>query len=149
VQILLALNPKPKLIILMVQKEVAARIVAHPGELSILGLSVQIGADTEIAAAVSKNSFWPKPKVDSAILRIEPKNKYPELEDQKTFFRIVKAAFAGRRKQIHNTLSAGLGIPPARIVDILKSINLNPALRPQDLSLADWIDLHRKLKNQL
>jgi 16S rRNA (adenine1518-N6/adenine1519-N6)-dimethyltransferase len=78
---------KPKLLVLMVQKEVGERIVAKAGELSILGISVQIFADPEIVASVSKNSFWPKPEVDSVILRIKPTDKFPEIEDHKLFFR--------------------------------------------------------------
>ncbi len=151
-QIFLEREHQPKLLVLMVQKEVGERVVAAPGELSILGISVQIYADVEIATVkipdqvrdgfgektppliIPKTSFWPMPKVDSVILRIEPKNKYPEIEDKKLFFRIIKTAFAGKRKQIKNTITD---------VQALQKAGIDPTLRPQDLSIEDWIRLYQ------
>lgn len=143
---LLDLKLKPELIVLMVQKEVGERIVATPGELSILGISVQMKADVKIARYVSKQSFWPIPKVDSAIIIIKPKNKYPQIKDEKLFFRIVKAAFSGKRKQIHNTLAAGFTLNKEETQKLLLKIGIDPKTRPQDLSIEEWIALYRKLK---
>lgn len=139
---------KPKLLVLMVQKEVGERIVASPGQLSILGLSVQIFADVKIELNVSKDSFWPKPKVNSVILRIEPQNKYPQIKDQKLFFRIVKSAFAGKRKQIHNTLASNLKIPKERVWKILAEAKIKFSARPQDLSIEDWIKLYSQVQGR-
>ena len=125
---------KPTLMVLMVQKEVGERVVAKPGELSVLGISVQIYSDAEIVSYVSKQSFWPVPKVDSVVLKIVPKNKYPEIDDQKKFFSIVKRAFTGKRKQIKNTIGD---------IEILNKAGIDPTLRPQDLSLEDWIKLYQ------
>jgi 16S rRNA (adenine1518-N6/adenine1519-N6)-dimethyltransferase len=140
---------KPELLVLMVQKEVGERVVAGPGELSILGISVQIFADAEIVAQVSKNSFWPVPKVDSVILKITPKIKCPEIKDEKLFFRIIKTAFAGKRKQIHNTLTHGLQLPKEKVLEILTQAKIDPISRPQDLAIEDWIRLYKLIFSQL
>ncbi|MBI4049346.1 MAG: ribosomal RNA small subunit methyltransferase A, partial [Candidatus Doudnabacteria bacterium] len=138
IQYFLNQKNQPKLLVLMVQKEVAERVVAKPGELSILGISVQFFADAEIAAVVPKESFWPVPKVDSAILRIEPKDKYPEITDYKLFFSTVKKAFAGKRKQLKNTLGN---------IQVLRQAGIDPMARPQDLSIDDWIRLYLEIRN--
>ncbi|MBX4187478.1 MAG: 16S rRNA (adenine(1518)-N(6)/adenine(1519)-N(6))-dimethyltransferase RsmA [Candidatus Doudnabacteria bacterium] len=135
-------NP-PILMVLMVQKEVGERVTAQEGELSILGISVQIYADVEIATSVSKNSFWPVPEVDSVILKITPRNKFPEITDRKLFFRIIKIAFAGKRKQIQNSLSHGLQLPKQEIGELLHQSQIDPATRPQDISIKQWIDLYK------
>lgn len=132
-------NP-PELMVLMVQKEVGERVVAKPGELSILGISVQVYANAEIVVQVPKTSFWPVPKVDSVILKIVPKEKYPEIEDKKLFFSIVKRAFAGKRKQIHNTI---------KNPEALERAEIDPKLRPQDISLEKWISLYKVTADSL
>ncbi|MBI3952590.1 MAG: ribosomal RNA small subunit methyltransferase A [Candidatus Doudnabacteria bacterium] len=136
-QYFLGQENKPELLVLMVQKEVAERVVASPGELSVLGISVQFYADPEIVGIVNKESFWPQPKVDSAILKITPVNKFPEVEDEKLFFRIVKSAFAGKRKQLKNTI---------RDVEALRRAGVEPTARPQDLQIEDWVRLYKIMK---
>jgi len=133
----------PELLVLMVQKEVGERVVALPGELSVLGISIQIYADAEIVFQVPKENFWPEPKVDSVILKIKPKEKYPEITDKKIFFRIVKSAFAGKRKQLQNSLSNGLALPKEEVLKILGKANIDPTDRPQDLAIEDWIRLYK------
>ena len=91
---------KPEFLVLMVQKEVGERVVANPGKLSILAISVQVHADAEIVALVPKQSFWPTPEVDSVILKIIPKNKNPEIKDEKLYLvpcdNIVEALIKAR-----------------------------------------------------
>ncbi|MDP4000627.1 MAG: 16S rRNA (adenine(1518)-N(6)/adenine(1519)-N(6))-dimethyltransferase RsmA [bacterium] len=142
----LTLENKPKLMVFMIQKEVGERIVAAPGKLSILGISVQVFSNPLIVSEVSKTSFWPVPKVDSVILQITPKNKYPEIENEKLFFKILKIAFSGKRKQIHNTLSSGLKIEKEKLLRIFESINIDPKLRPQDLTIEQWIELYKRIR---
>lgn len=146
IQNFLELPMPPKLLVLMVQKEVGERVVAKPGELSLLGISVQIYSDPEIAAHVSKKSFWPIPEVDSVILKIIPKNKYPQIKDKKLFFRILKMAFAGKRKQILNSLSNGLKIPKDQVMELLGKAKIDSTKRPQDIPIEDWIRLYQVLK---
>jgi len=139
----------PKLLVLMIQKEVGERVIAEAGDLSILGISVQIYADAEITAQVSKNSFWPVPKVDSVIIKITPKNKYPEITDKKLFFRMIKVAFAGKRKQLHNTLTHGFKLPKEEILDWLEQAGIEPTARPQDLEIGQWIKLYGEISSNL
>ncbi len=130
---------KPELLVLMVQKEVGERVAAKPGQLSILGISVQAFADVEIVAQVPSESFWPAPEVDSVILKIVPKNKYPEIKDQKLFFRIIKSAFASKRKQLKNTV---------KDIEALKKAGIDPSKRPQDVEIEQWIKLYQQFDLQ-
>jgi 16S rRNA (adenine1518-N6/adenine1519-N6)-dimethyltransferase len=141
-QYFLEQDKPPTLMILMIQKEVGERVVATAGDLSILGISVQVYADVDIVASVSRNSFWPVPEVDSVVLKIEPKNKYPEIKDRKLFFRIIKIAFAGKRKQIQNSLAHGLKLSKEEISEFLAKSEIEPSARPQDLSINQWIKLY-------
>ncbi len=134
---------QPECLVLMVQKEVGERVVAEAGELSVLGISVQIYADAEIVLDVPKECFWPVPKVNSVVIKITPRNKYPEIEDKKLFFRIVKMAFAGKRKQIHNTIGNGFGLDKEKVTEILTESKIDGVMRPQDLEIGDWIRLYQ------
>lgn len=148
-------NP-PQLMVLMVQKEVAQRICAQPPRMSLLAVAVQFYAEPKIISYVSKNSFWPKPKVDSAIIKITPHNSpfykrpHPELDSGGAgvdkFFRVLKAGFSQPRKQLVNNLSRGLKIERAEIEKNLKTLNIEPPQRPQTLSVQDWIGLWKKIK---
>ncbi len=144
----LELESSPTLLVLMVQKEVGERVIAPAGELSILGISVQIYADAEIIHHVPKQSFWPVPKVDSVILKITPRNKYPEITDKKIFFRLIKLAFSGKRKQIHNTLTNGLKLPKDKIFQMLEKAGIEPTTRPQDVEIGDWIKLYQIISQE-
>ncbi len=143
-QYLLESDHLPKLIILMVQKEVGERVVAKAGELSILGISVQVYSDAEIVTVVPKDSFWPKPEVDSVVLKITPKNKFPEIKDRKLFFRILKTAFSGKRKQIKNSLANGLDLSKEEVDKWLQKADIDAHSRPQDLEIAQWIRLYEQ-----
>jgi len=138
---------QPELMVLMVQKEVAEKITAKPGnsERGILTLSVEFYGNAEIVADVSKNSFKPMPKVDAAIIKIEPKKLHTvgvsKQVESKLFFRIVKAGFAAKRQQIHNSLAATLRLPKDQVKDILSRANIEPQKRAEDLTLKDWLNL--------
>lgn len=137
---------KPSLIVVLTQKEVAQNIIAKPGKLSVLAISVQLYGQPEIVQIVPAKSFYPAPKVDSAVVRIKlfPEPKYI-IADEKKFFKIVKACFAGKRKQIHNTLMNNLRLDKHRVEEILLSLKINPAARPQELSIEQWIELAQQL----
>ena len=141
IQNLLALKSKPSCVVIMVQKEVAERIVAQPGKMSLLALSVQFCADVFIELQVPKELFWPKPEVDSAVIKIIPINKYPTIRDEKLFFRLARAAFAGKRKQLHNTL--GSVMPDKKLLEqVFEKSKISPSARPQDLSVEDWVKIY-------
>jgi len=135
---------KPKEMILMVQKEVAERLTAQPGEMSVLSLVAQFFSQPEILFLVSKNSFWPVPAVDSAVIRLKIKEKLPNL-DKKKLIQVIKFGFAARRKQLHNNLSAGLKISNDQAKDILRALGFDEKIRAQDLALADWQKIIAKL----
>ena len=139
IQHLLATQPQPQDIILMVQKEVAERITAQPGDMSILAVSVQAIAHAEYCFTVPKTAFDPIPKVDSAIIRITPFAQISALP--LFFFRLVKIAFASKRKTLTNTLSAGLHLPRQEVFTLLKKLDLNPNIRAQELTLDQWHQL--------
>ncbi|MGE5392684.1 MAG: 16S rRNA (adenine(1518)-N(6)/adenine(1519)-N(6))-dimethyltransferase RsmA [Candidatus Saccharibacteria bacterium] len=147
ISVLLEQEHRPELMVIMVQKEVAQRITAKPGNLSILSLSVNFFAQAEIIRLVPKESFWPKPEVDSAIIRIRSKATLPDV-DRKFFFRLLHLAFSGKRKQIHNTLGKALDIPRPMLDGILSSLGLDSTVRPQELSLSQWLELTGKLSGR-
>ncbi len=136
-------NLKPELIVVMVQKEVARQIVALPGDMSILSVSVQFYGTPKIIGTVSRGSFYPAPDVDSAILRIDldPAPLLPHREDE-GFFDIVHAGFCAARKQIHNAISQGLRIPNEEAISILKEGGIEPSRRAETLSVAEWVHLY-------
>ena len=134
---------------LIVQKEIAEKAAAKPGELNILGISVQLYADAEIIRIIKSSSFWPEPKVEAAVLKIIPFEE-PRFEvDSKVFFRLVKAGFGERRKKLVNSLSGGLAIAKGETLSILKELEMDENVRAEDLSLEDWHSLYLKLKDVL
>lgn len=140
---ILNLKDKPKEIILMVQKEVAQRMCANPPKMNILSIAVQFYAKTQIIDFVSKNSFWPKPKVDSAIIKIIPfsdKNNN-DREFAKKFFKIVRAGFSHPRKQLINNLSHGLSKEKEKVREWLLQNNVWLQKRAENISLKEWISL--------
>lgn len=146
-RLFLEMENKPSLMVLLIQKEVAKRIVAKPGKTSLLSISCQFYGQPEIVALVLRKAFYPVPDVDGAILKIKvyPRPKF-DIKDLKLFFRIIKAGFAGRRKQLHNTLAGGLQIPNKKIKEILISCKIDPTRRAQTLSLSEWVKLYEKFE---
>jgi len=142
---------KPDEIILMVQKEVAQRICAKPPRMSILAVSVQFYAEAKIISYVSKECFWPAPKVDSAIIKITPhsfsslrataKQSNNSTVSAETFFKIVKAGFLHPRKQLANNLSKTLKKGREEINTWLLKNNIKPTQRAETLNIQDWINL--------
>jgi len=139
-------NP-PRLLVVMVQYEVAQRIVAEPGDLSLLGVSVQFYGKPEIIAHVPARAFYPAPKVDSAILRIDLKDEVPLTSNQRdSFFRLVQAGFSERRKQLHNSLAHGLHRKDAVVQAWLSAASIDPARRAETLSIEEWLQLWYKME---
>ena len=144
---LLESNPQPSRLIITVQKEVAQRIVAEPSDMSLLAVSVQFYGQPKLVHHIPAGAFYPPPKVDSAVVRIDT---YPQrlasISDVDFFFRVVKAGFSQKRKQLKNTLSAGLRRPPAAITQALNQANIDPARRAQTLSVVEWGKLAEVLR---
>ncbi|MCD6289423.1 MAG: 16S rRNA (adenine(1518)-N(6)/adenine(1519)-N(6))-dimethyltransferase RsmA [Anaerolineae bacterium] len=136
---LLEARVPPELTVLTVQQEVARRIAARPPHMSLLAVSVQFYATPEIVDRIPAGAFYPAPKVDSAVVRLRrrPEPAVP-VDDIDAFFRIVRAGFAQRRKQLRNALIAGLGQPAEEISAALQAAGVDPKRRAETLTLAEW-----------
>lgn len=141
-------NPA-KTVVLLVQKEVAQRVTAKPGAMSILSVSTQYYWQVDLGREVPAQLFAPPPKVDSQVLILKRRNQplFPKI-DEKQFFRIVKAGFAAKRKTLLNSLAGGLRTEKAQISQILEQAKIDPLVRPQTLSLDDWYRLYQVLEKQ-
>ncbi len=141
---LLESRPRPSRMVLTMQREVAERICAAPGEMSLLALSVQVFGQPRPVLRIPAGAFYPPPQVDSVSLRVDlyPQPLIPAdlLND---FFRLAKAGFAQKRKTLRNSLSAGLAIPPAQAAALLEAAGIDPQRRAETLSLAEWERLSR------
>ena len=142
VEKLMTAKNKPAITVLLVQKEVAERIAAKPGDMSILAVSAQIFAEAELGVEVPKAFFTPPPKVDSqvVILRTRPEPLVPA-EDERALFRVVKAGFSAKRKKLRSSISAGLAISKPAAEELLRHASINPDSRAEDLSIDDWLRL--------
>ena len=139
VEKLMTVENKPSIAVLLVQKEVAERIAAEAGNMSVLSVSVQIFAEAELDIEVPRQFFTPPPKVDSQVVVLRTRNN-PLItpEDQRDFFRIVKAGFSAKRKKLRSSLSGGLRIDKIVAEELLKNAGISPDARAEDLAIDDW-----------
>jgi len=142
---LLESGAQPSVMVLMIQKEVAQRILATPPDMNLLALSVQYYADPKIISSVSRNCFLPKPNVDSAIIAITPKIKVSK-ESSGLFFQLARAGFSQKRKQLANNLANVLDIKKEIIEHILLNNNISPKQRAETLSVEDWEKIVKEIK---
>jgi len=142
---------RPALMVLTVQEELARRIVAAPGEMSLLAVSVQFYGRPEIVARLKAGAFYPRPQVDSAVVRIHIRPQAQALctgTDADLFFQVVKAGFSQRRKQLRNALSAGLGRPRELIEAALARAGVDAQRRAETLAVEEWVALAEALAAQ-
>ncbi|HEX9029870.1 MAG TPA: 16S rRNA (adenine(1518)-N(6)/adenine(1519)-N(6))-dimethyltransferase RsmA [Anaerolineales bacterium] len=136
---LLEAKAKPYQMVLTVQREVAERITAKPGDMSLLALSVQVYGAPEVMARIPAEAFYPAPAVDSAVVRV---NLYPEpimpTGRLSFFFRLAKAGFSQKRKTLRNSLSGGMHWSPPQAEAVLRSAGIDPQRRAETLSLEEW-----------
>jgi len=138
---------KPRLLVVMVQYEVAQRMVAGPGDMSLLGVSVQFYGRPRIIARVPARAFYPAPKVDSAILRVDVHERVPLAQAERDgFFRVVQAGFAERRKQLHNSLTRHLHRKNEEVRACLTAAGIDPSRRAETLSIDEWLLLWDEMK---
>ncbi|HSX36724.1 MAG TPA: 16S rRNA (adenine(1518)-N(6)/adenine(1519)-N(6))-dimethyltransferase RsmA [Patescibacteria group bacterium] len=143
-------TPNPPIVVaLLVQKEVAERVAAQPGQMSILSVTAQYYWEVEVGREVPAHLFTPAPKVDSQILILKrlAKPLFAGVET-KQFFRLVKAGFSQKRKTLTNSLSGGLGISKAEASELLQKTGLDPASRAQTLSLDEWNSLYERFSRE-
>lgn len=135
---------KPQLMVVMVQREVGEAIVASSGNMSLLSISVQFYARPSVIACVPARSFYPPPKVDSVVLRLD---LLPQpaivVDDVAGFFNTVRCGFSSPRKQLHNSLAKGLGVSAAPVVSLLKKVGIEPQRRAETLTLEEWAKVWR------
>ncbi len=137
---------KPKLILVMVQKEVGERICSAPGQMSIMSVMCQFYAECQSMAMVDKNSFWPEPAIDSMIVKFVITNPFQNRKiNELDFFRLVKIGFSAKRKMLKNNLSAGFKIMPATVASWLKGVGLSEKIRAQELSVFDWLKIFDRI----
>jgi 16S rRNA (adenine1518-N6/adenine1519-N6)-dimethyltransferase len=133
---------RPATAVLLIQKEVAERVAAAPGSMSLLSVTAQFYWDTSLGRLVPASLFMPPPKVDSQILILKRRARPLFEVDPKEFFRLVKAGFSQRRKTLLNTLSAGLQIDKETVKKFCESVDVDPGRRAQTLSLDEWHNLY-------
>lgn len=139
---LLETSRPPRRIVLTIQREVAQRICAQPGDLSLLALSVQVYGEPRIVARIPAGAFYPAPKVASAVVRIDllPTPKIPAAH-LKRFFALAKAGFGQKRKTLNNSIAAGMGWPKPQTKTLLENAGIDPRRRAETLSIEEWRNL--------
>lgn len=145
-RLLMEMPDGPDRVVLTLQAEVVDRVIAEAGDMSLLALSVQVYGQARRVAHIPAGAFFPAPEVDSAVLRIDRHLRpavAPELIP--AFFRVARAGFQQRRKQLHNALSAGLGLGAGEVASLLERAAVRPEARAQELALADWERLARQM----
>jgi 16S rRNA (adenine1518-N6/adenine1519-N6)-dimethyltransferase len=146
---LLESESKPRRIVLTIQKEVAERICKSPPDMSLLALSVQVYGLPTMEGLIPAEAFYPAPRVDSAVVRIEI---YPQPLIANSlltvFFKLIKAGFGQKRKTLRNALSAGLKTSPSEVEAVLNQAGVNPQRRAETLSLEEWGNLAHSFANQ-
>jgi 16S rRNA (adenine1518-N6/adenine1519-N6)-dimethyltransferase len=141
---LLESSHPPRRLVLTVQLEVAERIVAKPGNMSLLSVSVQYYGAARIVNRIKPATFWPRPDVDSAVVRIDMYDRPPvDVPDTHTFFKVVRAGFSQKRKQLKNSLGSGLGMGTTQAADLIECAGIDPRRRAETLTLEEWAALSR------
>jgi len=136
---LLTAKVKPQLIVVTVQREVAQRMIASPGQMSLLSVSVQFYGRPRIVARIPAGAFYPVPKVNSAVVRIDlDESPTVAVADVDRFFEVVRAGFGQKRKQLRNALAQGLSLPASTVVEALRRADVDEKRRAQTLSLQEW-----------
>ncbi|MBL8133793.1 MAG: 16S rRNA (adenine(1518)-N(6)/adenine(1519)-N(6))-dimethyltransferase RsmA [Anaerolineae bacterium] len=141
---LLEARHRPRRLVLMVQLEVAERLTAAPGDMSLLTVSAQFYAKPQMIGRLKPSVFWPRPDVDSAVVRLDTYAAPPvDVPDVATFFKVVRAGFAQKRKQLKNAFAEGVGLSHADAAIMLELASIDPKRRAETLSLGEWAALAR------
>jgi len=148
---LLGADPSPERIVILIQREVALRMVGGPGKESLLSMSIKVYGEPRLLFHVPSRAFWPPPKVQSAVIEIERFEK-PAVDltpdEIEAFFHIVRAGFAQPRKQLHNSMVDESGLPKDEILAMCIDAGIDPVARPQHLTLQDWERLYHAFQSR-
>jgi len=141
---LLEAAPKPELLVVMVQQEVARSMLAKPGGMSILSVATQYYARPSLVCHVPPRSFRPPPSVNSSVVRLDVRSQPAvAVADESAFFQVVRAGFSAKRKQLRNSLSHGLGVHPTTVGELLEDLELDGRRRAETLTLDEWGLIYR------
>jgi 16S rRNA (adenine1518-N6/adenine1519-N6)-dimethyltransferase len=147
---LLEARLKPQKLVLTVQREVAERITANPGDMSLLALSVQVYGQAKIVKRIPAGAFYPPPKIDSSAVAVDLFSQpLIPMEDISLFFRLAKAGFGQKRKTLRNSISAGMHISGPQAAALLETAGIDPQRRAETLSLDEWKTLTASYKNSI
>lgn len=150
IQKLMTAENKPSTVVILVQKEVAERVAAGPGDMSILAVSAQVYAKARLGIEAPKEYFTPPPKVDSQVVVLETRDTpLVQPTDERLFFRVVKAGFSAKRKKLRSSISAGLALNKQATDGLLQAANVSPDDRAEDLSIDDWLRVMNNYKGML
>lgn len=136
---------KPVRLVLTLQKEVAERIAAAPGDMSLLSVSVRFYGDVSVEGTIKAGAFWPRPEVDSAILCVDlQRGPLLPLDEEEDFFRVVRTGFSQKRKQLQKNLRQ-LGFARRDVMERLRSAGVDGRKRAEDLTLDQWVSVYRAM----
>ncbi len=140
----------PQRMVLTMQYEVAERIISAPGAMNLLAIAVQFFGLPRIVSKLSPAVFWPRPHIHSAIVSIETHKRRPvDVPSSEAFFRLVRAGFSQKRKQLRNSLAGGLGVKARVAADLLRAAAIDPQRRAETLTLEEWARLTRQAERAL
>ncbi|MBM2809434.1 MAG: ksgA [Chloroflexi bacterium] len=146
---LLTAPPRPQRLVVMLQEEVADRVVGRPGALTYLGAAMNTLAVPAIVRRVPPGAFFPPPKVRSAVVRLDVRSAPAvPVDDVMRFLAFVRAGFSQPRKQLHNSLAQGLGAPSLDVLEAARHAGIDPIRRPGVLSIADWSLLYHQFESR-
>jgi len=135
-------DEQPAWMLAMIQHEVAQRITANPGKLSLMAVSVQFYAEAEMLFSVEREAFNPPPQVRSAVVMLRVRDRPAvDVPSVERFFEVVRGGFRSPRKQLHNALSQGVWLPPDGAIEWLEACEIDPSRRPGTLTLEEWARL--------
>ncbi len=139
VRLLMTAENKPSVTVLLTQKEVAERIAASAGDMSVLALSAQVAAEVSLGPVVPAELFTPPPQVDSQVVVLKTRHTpLVSMDEEKLFYQLVKAGFSSKRKKLRSSLSGGLRLSKTDVEQLLRRAGIDPDDRAEDLSIADW-----------
>lgn len=139
IRLLMTADNKPSLTVLLTQKEVAERLAAGSGDMSILTVSAQVFAEVSLGQVVPAELFTPAPKVDSQVVILKTRETpLVSAEEEKAFYRVVKAGFSAKRKKLRSSLAGGLGLSKPEVEEALRRAAISPDDRAEELSIANW-----------
>lgn len=147
IRFLLSFDKKANNIVLLVQKEVALNLTNNDTKYSFQKLSINLYADVQKILNVPKDCFYPKPKVDSAVIKITPHNKYDYIEDKEDLLAFIKPLSQRKRKQLRSSLKSIYKVENNKIESILRELNIDSDIRPEDINIDDWYKIYKETMN--